>query len=141
MFCASWPGAAQNARAASPVDTQACVCVCVCVCISRLGRKLLNASRFRVQVLSSLQCTYTYICAYFFFFSQAAKGIGAREWAEPESFIVSICSCLSELPPGTFFSFFLFFFKTCMFFAFAFLGIARGILTELLFFVHLYSSS
>ena len=44
----------------------------------------------------------------FFFFSQAAKGIGAREWTEPESFIVSICSYLSELPPGTFFlSFFL----------------------------------
>ena len=105
MFCASWPGAwGGNSWTHLGFESKCC-------------------QLFDIHI---------YVSTFFFFFSQAAKGVGAREWADPESFIVSRAAARHL------FSFF-FSFKTCIFFAF--LGIARGILTELLFFVHLYSSS
>ena len=44
---------------------------------------------------------------FFFFFSQAAKGVGAREWADPESFIVCRAAAQHLFFPS---------FKTCIYF-------------------------
>ena len=117
------------------------VCVCVCVCVflawggnswTHLGFESKYCHLFNVHI-------HIYVRT-FSSFPKLPKASEPENGPSLSRLLFLFALVFQSCRPAPFF-FLSFFFKTCMFFAFAFLGIARGILTELLFFVHLYSSS
>ena len=108
------------------------VCVCVCVYFSP-GEETLE----RIWVSSpSVVSSSMYIYMFLLFSSSFPK---LPKASEPENGPILSRLLFPELPPGTFFPFFFSLFQN-MYIFFAFLGRARDILTEPLFFLYLYSS-